>query len=341
MLSILEPFRVNTWWEHKLSPILATIYATAAFLRIPFPSLWPVASLALLALIVCASYVSILNDLTDAREDRASGKPNRWHGKPFIYPSLFFIVCVTVGSGFLIAWRKDALLFFAYLLCWLAFAFYSVPPFRLKARGFWGVLADASGAHLFPTLFAVALFYYWNSTQGTATWTILVILWSFAAGIRGILWHQLEDEVNDRKIGLHTFVFLHGAKAAERLGLFAFLVESIAFASMLWLTRNALGALFLAAYGFFALIRRRLLKVRLTVARPDQGSRMAMTEYYIVLYPLAYILTGLWQQPLTLLLLLFHGILFSRQGLYLVHEIVMMLRVHKPDTGPKSAAFRP
>jgi hypothetical protein len=203
-VSILGPFRLDCWWEHKLSPILATIYATAALSRIPFPSLWPVVALALPALIVCASYVSILNDLTDAKDDQASGKPSRWPRESRIVPALLLAGCIAAGGVFLIAWRKDALLFCAYLFCWLAFALYSAPPFRLKARGIWGVLADASGAHLFPTLFAVVLVYHWNRTEATTQWTILIALWSFAAGVRGILWHQLEDAVNDRKIGLRT-----------------------------------------------------------------------------------------------------------------------------------------
>jgi 4-hydroxybenzoate polyprenyltransferase len=340
-LSLFEPFRVNCWWEHKLSPILATIYATAALSRIPFPSLWPVVSLALLALIVCASYVSVLNDLTDAKDDQASGKPSRWLGESRIYPALLLAACVAAGGGFLIIWRKDTLLFYAYLLCWLAFTLYSAPPFRLKVRGVWGVLADASGAHLFPTLFAVVLVYHWNRTEGTAKWTILIALWSFAAGVRGILWHQLEDAVHDRKIGLRTFACLHGTKTVERLGLLTLLLESAAFAAMLWLTRNALAWLFLVLYGLFALIRWRLLGIGLAVVKPGQASRMAMAEYYIVLYPLAYLLTASWQQPSALLLLLFHGVLFSRQGLYLVHEVVAMLRMDKPGAAPKTADEHP
>src|SRR5258708_25343141 len=121
MLSILGPFRINCWWEHKLSPILATIYATAVLSGIPFPSLWPVVALALPALIVCASYVSILNDLTDAKDDQASGKPVRWPGETRIYPALLLAGCMAAGSVFLIIWRKDVLLFSTYLLSWLAF----------------------------------------------------------------------------------------------------------------------------------------------------------------------------------------------------------------------------
>jgi 1,4-dihydroxy-2-naphthoate octaprenyltransferase len=338
-LSILGPFRADCWWEYKLSPVLATIYATAALSRIPFPSLWPLVALALPALIVCASYVSVLNDLTDAQDDQASGKPSRWPRGARIYPALLLAGCMAAGGVFLIVWRKDTLLFCAYLFCWLAFALYSVPPFRLKVRGIWGVLADASGAHLFPTLFAVILLYHWHRTEAPAPWTILVALWSFAAGIRGILWHQLEDAENDRKIGLRTFVCLHGTKAGERMGLLAFLLEFTAFSLMLWRTQNALAVLFLVLYGLFASVRWRRLGIGLTVVKPGQASRMAMSEYYIVLYPLAYLLTASWQQPSTLFLLLSHGVLFFRQGLHLAHEVVMMLRVHGSGAGPKAAAF--
>ena len=81
--------------------------------------------------------------------------------------------------------------------------------------------------------------------------------------------------------------------------------------------------------------------IGLTVIKPGQASRMAMAEYYIVLYPLAYLLTASWQQPSALLLLLFHGVLFSRQGLYMVHEVVTMLRIGKSGAGPKPAVFHP
>ena len=340
-MSILGPLRGDCWWEHKLSPILATIYATAVLSRIPFRSLWPAVALALAALIVCASYVSVLNDLTDAKDDQASEKPGRWPGGGRIYPALLLVGCMAAGAAFLIIWRKDTLLFCTYLLSWLAFTLYSAPPCRLKVRGIWGVLADASGAHLFPTLFAVVLVYHWNRTEATAQWTMLIALWSFAAGVRGILWHQLEDAVHDRKIGLRTFACLHGTKAAERLGLLTFLLEFAAFSAMLWLTRSALASLFLIFYGLFALIRSRLLGIGLTVIQPGQASRMAMAEYYIVLYPLAYLLTASWRQPWALLLLFFHTVLFSRQGLYLAREVVVMLRIGKSGAGPKTAVFHP
>ena len=328
-MRILRPFRLDSWWEHKLSPILATAYATAAASQIALASVWPAAVLALLALIVCATYVSVLNDLTDARDDQATGKPDRWQGKPRTYPALILAACLAAGGGFLFAWRSDPLLFSAYLFSWLAFGLYSLPPIRLKTRGTWGVLADACGANLFPTLVAVLLVYRWHGTGVSGAWILIVALWALATGVRGILWHQMGDAANDGKIGLRTFVVRHGMKAAERLGLLALLVECAAFAVMISLTRSGLAWLFLLLYGIFALVRRRLLGVRVGALKPVQGSRMALSEYYIALYPLAYLLAASWRQPAVLLLLVGHAILFSGGGLYMAREAAVMLRMRR------------
>src|SRR5207302_611980 len=144
---------------------------------------WPVVALALPALAVCASYVSVLNDVTDFKDDQASGKPRRWLGRSRAYPATLLAACVAAGAGFLIVWHKDSLLFGAYLFCWVAFTLYSAPPFRLKVRGFWGVAADACGAHLFPALFAMLLVRHWTGAGVPAEWTVLIGLWSCAAGV--------------------------------------------------------------------------------------------------------------------------------------------------------------
>ena len=138
---------------------------------------------------------------------------------------------------------------------------------------------------------------------------------------------------------MRTFACFHGTKAAERLGLLAFWLEFAAFSLMLWLTRNALALFFLVLYGLFALVRWRLLGIGLTVIKPGRASRMAMAEYYIVLYPLAYLLTASWQQPSALWLLLFHVVLFPRHCLWMVHDVVAMLRMVRSGIGPKTAIF--
>src|SRR5260221_8485534 len=234
--SVLNSVRADAWWEHKLSPILATMYATAGLVQAPFASLFPAIALALAALTVCASYVSVLNDLTDADDDRASGKPNRWMGASRVYPLVLLAACVAGGAGFLTLWRADTLVSGAYLCSWLAFTLYSVPPCRLKGRGIWGVLAEACGAHLFPTLFAVFLLYRRSGTAGPAPWTIAVAPWGVAGGIRGLLRPQNADAPAHATIGLRTFAALHGTAVTQRLGPLALVVGVAGFFSMLWVS---------------------------------------------------------------------------------------------------------
>src|ERR1700679_2128794 len=73
--------RTHDWWEYKIPPLLATAYATALLLRITFPQLWPLLLLDLFAILPAAAYVSVLNDITDQKDDLRAGKTNRMAGK--------------------------------------------------------------------------------------------------------------------------------------------------------------------------------------------------------------------------------------------------------------------
>lgn len=79
----------------------------------------------------------------------------------------------------------------------------------VEAAAFTAMLWLTRSAFSFQCCFAVFLLYHWNRTEVIAEWTTVVALWSFAAGVRGILWHQLEDAVHDKEIGLRTFPCLH------------------------------------------------------------------------------------------------------------------------------------
>lgn len=85
---------------------------------------------------------------------------------------------------------------------------YSAPPLRLKERGLWGILSDAAGAHLIPTLFVAATFLHLSTAPQTnaLTFSIVAAAWAFFAGVRGILLHQLWDLDNDLNAGVSTLV---------------------------------------------------------------------------------------------------------------------------------------
>src|SRR5882762_3824739 len=84
-MEVTETIRASEWWESKLSPIFATIYATIFLIDTSLFSAWPILLLAFAALVPGAAYVSVINDVTDLEEDRVSGKRNRHADKSRIY----------------------------------------------------------------------------------------------------------------------------------------------------------------------------------------------------------------------------------------------------------------
>ena len=323
---ISRTFRAAEWWEFKLSPMLAIAYATAFLLKISILSLWPLLLLALVALAACAAYVSVINDLTDLEDDLASGKANRLVGKSRMFGAAALACCIVPGAAVAIYWRDDPLLLSLYLAPWAAFTLYSLPPVRLKKRGVFGLLADACGAHLFPTLFAAALVYRQHAGPLDAVWLASVAAWSLSFGLRGILWHQLSDLHNDEKIGLRTFARRHKIAWLHRLGNFTiFPAEVAAFCFMLWHAGSRIAVVLLCYYLLLTFLRKRLWGVNLVVVIPKARSYIAMQEYYEVFFPLAFLLSSSGLYPLDALLIVPHLLLFPRRAVQSVKDMKVFI----------------
>jgi hypothetical protein len=329
-LELLRAARATEWWEFKLSPILATAYATAFLLRVSVISLWPLLLLLLVALAACATYVSVINDLTDFKDDLASGKANRLVGKSRTFVAAAFACCVLPGAAAAFRWRGEPLLLSLYLASWVAFTLYSLPPFRLKGRGVLGLLADASGAHLFPSLLAAAVVYRGRATPADALWFVAVGAWSLSFGVRGILWHQLSDLYNDEKIGLGTFARRHRMAWLRGLGNFVvFPLEVAAFCFLLWQAGSRLAFALLCYYALLTFLRRRLWGVHLVVVVPQARANIAMQEYYEVFFPLAFLLSSSAVYPLDVLVVVPHLLLFPRRAAQSVKDVKIFGRAFK------------
>ncbi|MFL6228123.1 MAG: UbiA family prenyltransferase [Pyrinomonadaceae bacterium] len=315
-LEISRTARAAEWWEFKLSPILATAYATAFLLKLSIISLWPQLLLTLVALAACAAYVSVINDLTDLKEDLASGKANRLVGKSRAFVAAALTCTIVPGAAVALHWRDDPLLLSLYSASWVAFTLYSLPPVRLKKRGGFGLLADASGAHLFPTLLAVALVCRRRAAPLDTAWFAAVAAWSLSFGVRGILWHQLSDLNNDEKIGLSTFARRHKIALLRGLGNFIiFPAEVAAFCFMLWHAGSPLAFALLCYYALLAFLRKRIWGINLVVVVPEARAYIAMQEYYEVLFPLAFLLSSSRLYPLDALMIVPHLLLFPKRAL--------------------------
>jgi hypothetical protein len=183
--------------------------------------------LALTSLLIIISLVAnfgyVLNELSDVDED---ARVKRLNITAFAGAArLWTIAVICVVGSLSLAWYwigwTGLILTAGVLLFPIA---YSVRPVRLKERKWFGILADTCAAHVYPVLLCVMV---GSQTQEQISGTLFVVLllWSFMLGLRGILVHQLVDEELDRAGGLRTVIHDHGRNAV--IGLVKYLVAPI------------------------------------------------------------------------------------------------------------------
>jgi 1,4-dihydroxy-2-naphthoate octaprenyltransferase len=319
--------RATQWWDYKLIPMFSIFYATALVQLVPIASIWPAAIALLLAVAPCAAYVSLVNDVTDRADDHRAGKTNRLAGKPGRHMALLLAAPLCVAVVFSIVWRDDLPLITAYLCAFAAFSLYSVPPFRLKGRGILGVIADASGAHLFPTLVAALLAFRAAGKAVDPVWIGAAAAWALGCGLRGILWHQLYDQDGDRKAAVQTFVVRHSARSAVRLAAYLALpMESVGLAVLLWRMQTLWPVLLLLLYGAFATLRARMWNVVITIAEPYERYAILGQEYYTLLFPLGILLSSALRHPADWAVLIAHLLVFPTPAVSVALQAYRLMR---------------
>ena len=303
--------RAGEWWEHKLVPILCGYYATALMLGQPLTEGWSALLLFLFSLVPGAAYVSMVNDVTDLVADARAGKPNRMAGRSAGFRAAALLSSLAAGGFFFWLWREQPLLIALYGAAWMAFALYSVPPVRLKVRGFAGVAADAAGAHLFPTLLAAAMAFASAGARPSPGWMAAIGLWSFGYGLRSNLWHQLLDRRADRAAGLNTFAARESGSSRVRTAVLASFLAELGGLAVL-VSGAAPALLLLALLTYLLLVRRRvrLWQMHVVLAAPRQNYLIFLHEYYDVFLPLSLLAAAMLAHPGDGLLLAAHLALF-------------------------------
>ncbi|WP_263415586.1 UbiA family prenyltransferase [Terriglobus albidus] len=292
LVSLWRIIRASEWWEYKVIPVLAAFYATALILDVPVSAIWREALMAFAAIVPAAVYASVVNDLTDLEDDLAAGKPNRFAGRSRLLGLIFIILSAEALAVISCRWRHDAVLLSLYLAVWLAFSLYSLPPFRLKKRGFLGILACASGEHLFPTLVAAILAFRGAQRPYNFIWLMIVGTWALANGIRAILWHQLTDIDADRAVGAQTFAARH-SRSAMLIGTWiAFPTELLACTTMLVEMRSRWPLAAVGAYVPLVALRIRWWHIRPVIVTPKPDFLFLTTELNIVLLPIAILVAS-------------------------------------------------
>lgn len=309
-------------------PLLGVAYITIISLHEPLKIALPRIALLLGALIVGAVYVSVINDITDIKEDRLAGKRNSMANLSPILRVIIVVFCLLLGSLFIFLIYPDIQSMIYQSLSYVVFTLYSVKPIRLKSRGFWGVLCDASGAHLFPSLLLSThlLFYFQSSTN--LFLIISIGIWALMYGLRGILWHQFFDRENDIKSGTNTFAVNTDPikfKIYERL---IFTTEVIALAVMLYQVFNLQILLGISFYLFLVLARRFVLgyQISFILTPKNKGYQLLMNDYYFVFMPLSMLIALALSNRYGWVAILIHIILFPQHILIAIKDFFLIIK---------------
>jgi hypothetical protein len=328
---LLAPARAGEWWEHKLAPVAGTGYASAVMAGGHLTACVGTIVLTVGALAICATYVSVLNEVTDREVDRLAGKRNRMEGRSPLACALALGVIVAAGAAIaVLAWRGQPALVGLYSGAWLAFTLYSAPGVRFKGRGLGGLICDAAGAHVFPHLLvAVAVLEHLHAGVNPA-WMAAIGAWSMGAGLRGALWHQLGDLDADLRAGVRTFARADPGRARNAGRYFAFPLELAGLVAILVLAPGVAAAALLAPYLFLEWRWAARWKLRLVVVTPAVRQRIVMHDYTVAVYPLAFALTAALWHPADAIVLAGHLLVFPHIARRLAadswHEIRTVVR---------------
>jgi hypothetical protein len=319
------------WWDSKLVPSISFFYATAFLLHVPIVSLWPSLVATFLALIVCGAFANVINDITDRTDDLAAGKPNRLTDKRAAVMVALVAGPVLAGLVFAFLWRTDWLLLSAYLAMWLAFVLYSAPPFRWKTRGLLGLLACPVGDTLFPILVAVLSAFHAAQQPLKIGWVAAAGTWALAYGIRGTVWHQLDDAEADRVAMVSTFVRRHSRRLGIRLVLFfTFPLELASLAVLIWLIHNWLSFASLLSYWLLVLARIWQWHLQPIVVEPQPPrDQIVLEQYYDAFFPLAILIASSLRHSGDILILAAHLLLFPNRPMQALADFWRLARLPK------------
>ena len=326
-MNFLKVIRSVEWWEYKLPPLLAIGYATAIKADHAFLKSMPQLLFLLFSLIIGAAYVSIINDMTDIEDDLKSGKSNRIAGIPRSVRWMLPVSCLLMGLICCCYLFPDILSICLYIIPWISFSLYSFRPFRLKNRGIWGVLADASGSHIFTSLLMISSISFNTKQPIDWLWFVSTSIWALCYGVRGILWHQFYDRSNDIKAGVKTFVVKIEPNSFKVKETAIFITELLAAALILYSIHQILPVIFLFVYLLLALTRTYKLNYAavLIIAPHDKPYHILMADFYQVFFPLSILCIATINEPYALLVFIIHLGLFPQKTITVLKDLKLLI----------------
>ena len=213
-MNVFKNLRVSEWWGYKVPMLWAIFIFFCDTSSSPITSVIQSSGILLWWIVSAAAFGYLVNNIFDLSQDNLAGKAN--------FTSQMSVLSKWLSTSFLaisalmtwIFFYPSLILFLFSLLHLCLFLLYSVPPIRLKEKGYLGVLTDATYAYCIPVIISLC----WASESihkavSFSNYLVLVaIFWAMAAGSRSILLHQFKDRKADKKSKTFNVVNRFGLK---------------------------------------------------------------------------------------------------------------------------------
>ena len=252
-------FKAYKWWDSKVSVMAVLVYYQLSLTKQipPLGQTLLTMGLFLVATIGIAAFGHLLNDYFDIEQDQQGGVSNMVANQKLasVFARFALVLCLSWLPWF---WLPISNLILALVAFeFVLFILYSIPPIRLKERGFFGTATDALYGYTIPLLVSSLVFAQFSGLVMPIWFGILLTVWTFLLGLRHIITHQLEDVTNDQIAGVNTYVIFRGWQSSFLflsnfllpLEMGAFLLFLLAMGIQLWII--PVGFILFAAWVLF------------------------------------------------------------------------------------------
>lgn len=309
--------RANHWWAFKAAPILGFTYLYCYFFDFPFKEKLVIFGLSATTILGIAGLGYVINDVYDIEADKKAGKKNPFEGKSGMFILLVVAALILLA---LIPWyylKSNIYIWIALAFQMFLFIVYAHPFTRLKEKSFWGPVCDALYGHAVPIIIACLTYQQYLDFQPYHPWWFFgsLLIWQFFKGLRNIFIHQLEDYTNDLNAGIKTLTTEKGKDfiyqkilgiilPVEVVSLLIFLGTLIPFLPWIFVYLFIFILLNIYGNGVF----RNVVWDR-KVYSPNTYIYF-LNNFYEVYLPYFFIFFCIVREPVSLVLLILHGILF-------------------------------
>lgn len=216
---LINKLRFSNPWKYKAPLLICWTYMIIHYTQVEPISALGYMLLAYATLFGIAGLGYFINDWADIRSDQLAGKSNKI-GELSLGVRLLILTLLCTFS--FLPWLILPMNEYSWVLIGLEiilFLIYSLPPFRLKEKGFFGIITDTMYAYIVPSILASLTFYLIvpETDFDLLSYLLVLSIWLTMVGIRGILLHQIQDHNNDKNSGIRTFITQRGIHVGEKI----------------------------------------------------------------------------------------------------------------------------